>query len=81
MWELAAGDGYASPAIRHPYLVYPHRVQNDVVVECLHAETGQKFWEHKFATAYRDRLGYSRGRDRLRSSRATGFTSTRPRDS
>ena len=61
VWELAAGDGYASPAIRHPFLVYPHRVGNDVVVECLHAETGQKFWEHKFATAYRDRLGYSSG--------------------
>ena len=61
VWELAAGDGYASPAIRHPYLVYPHRVGNSVLVECLHAETGQQFWQHKFATAYRDRLGYSSG--------------------
>jgi len=61
VWELATGDGYASPAIRHPYLVYPHRVGNSVLVECLHAETGQQFWQYKFATAYRDRLGYSSG--------------------
>ncbi|MEE3285816.1 MAG: PQQ-binding-like beta-propeller repeat protein [Planctomycetota bacterium] len=61
VWELAAGDGYASPAIRHPYLVYPHRVDDSVLVECLHAETGQQYWQYKFATAYRDRLGYSSG--------------------
>ena len=61
VWELSAGDGYASPGIRFPYLVYPHRLGNEVVVECLHAETGKQFWQHRFATTYRDRLGYSSG--------------------
>ena len=61
VWELAAGDGYASPAVRFPYLVYPHRIENRVVVECLHAETGASFWQHSFPTQYRDRLGYSNG--------------------
>ena len=61
VWELAAGEGYASPAIRHPFLVYPHRVGNEVVIECLQAETGQSYWQYKFPTNYRDRLGYSSG--------------------
>ncbi|MFP6767793.1 MAG: PQQ-binding-like beta-propeller repeat protein [Planctomycetaceae bacterium] len=61
VWELEAGEGYASPAIRHPWLVYPHRIANEVVVECLHAETGRLFWQYKFPTSYRDKLGYSNG--------------------
>ncbi len=61
VWELAVGDGYASPSIRGDYLVYSHRVGNEVLIECLHPETGQQYWQHRYPTEYSDRYGYSSG--------------------
>ena len=61
VWELETGNGYASPSISGDYLVYPHRVANTVVIECLHRATGMKYWEHTYSTDYNDRYGYSNG--------------------
>jgi outer membrane protein assembly factor BamB len=61
VWELNRGTGYASPAIVGDRLVYLHRVGNEEVVECLHAETGAARWQFKYATAYEDRYGYNNG--------------------
>ena len=61
IWELETGDSYSSPAIAGRYLVYPHRVGDQVLVECLDPETGKAYWQYSFATAYRDRFGYSNG--------------------
>ena len=40
IWEFTKGTGYASPAIAGERLVFLHRVGNEEIVECLHAETG-----------------------------------------
>jgi len=61
VWELSKGIGYASPSIQGEYLVYPHRLKNEVIVECLHPETGKKYWEHRYETEYEDRYGYGSG--------------------
>ncbi len=61
VWELSKGIGYASPGIQGDYLVYPHRVKNEVIVECLHPATGKKYWEHRYETEYQDRYGYGSG--------------------
>ena len=61
VWELETGSGYASPSIQGEHLVYPHRIANEVVIECLHPATGEKYWEHRYPTTYRDRYGYSDG--------------------
>lgn len=61
VWELRAGEGYASPAIQRQVLVYFHRVGNNERVECLHAETGKRFWKYEYRTDYRDRYGFSNG--------------------
>jgi outer membrane protein assembly factor BamB len=61
VWELMTGNGYASPGIEGDYLVYPHRVRNETIVECLHPRTGEKYWQYKFDTDYQDRYGYSNG--------------------
>ncbi|NOX56161.1 MAG: PQQ-binding-like beta-propeller repeat protein [Planctomycetes bacterium] len=61
IWELEKGESFASPAICGDRLVYPHRVRREVFVECLHAETGELFWQFRFPTRYRDRYGYSGG--------------------
>jgi outer membrane protein assembly factor BamB len=61
VWELNRGTGYASPAIVGDRLAYLHRIGNEEVVECLHAETGAARWQFKYATAYEDRYGYNNG--------------------
>ncbi|MDA1163078.1 MAG: PQQ-binding-like beta-propeller repeat protein [Planctomycetota bacterium] len=61
VWELETGDGYASPSIQGEHLVYVHRVRDEVVIECLHPRTGDRYWEHRYATSYADRYGYSNG--------------------
>ncbi|MCZ6683839.1 MAG: PQQ-like beta-propeller repeat protein [Planctomycetota bacterium] len=61
VWEMKAGEGYASPAIQRQVLVYFHRIGNSERVDCVHAETGRRFWKYEYPTAYRDRYGFSNG--------------------
>ncbi|MEM7309662.1 MAG: PQQ-binding-like beta-propeller repeat protein [Planctomycetota bacterium] len=61
VWELAAGEGYASPAVHGGRLFYFHRVGDEEVLECLHAETGERFWSFGSPTDYRDTYGYGNG--------------------
>jgi len=61
VWELETGNGYASPSIVGKYLVYPHRVGQEVLIECLHPETGRQYWQFRYPTSYEDRYGYSDG--------------------
>ena len=61
VWEMKTGEGYSSPAIAGTRLVYLHRVGNEERVECLHPETGERYWKFPYPTKYRDRYGYSSG--------------------
>ena len=61
VWEMETGNGYASPSIQGEYLVYVHRINDEVVVECLHPQSGDRYWEHRYPTDYADRYGYSNG--------------------
>jgi outer membrane protein assembly factor BamB len=61
VWEFAKGTGYASPAIAGERLVFLHRMANEEIVECLHAETGASRWQFRYATAFEDRYGYNNG--------------------
>ncbi|MBC7927362.1 MAG: PQQ-like beta-propeller repeat protein [Bryobacteraceae bacterium] len=61
VWELRKGTGYSSPAIAGAYLVYLHRVGNLERVEALHPETGERYWEFTYPTAFEDRYGYNNG--------------------
>lgn len=61
VWELRKGTGYTSPAIQGKHLVFVHRMGDDELVECLHPETGEPYWSHKYPTQYRDRIGYNNG--------------------
>lgn len=61
VWEMETGNGYSSPSIQGEHLVYAHRIRDEVVVECLHPQTGDKYWEHRYDTEYADRYGYSDG--------------------
>jgi outer membrane protein assembly factor BamB len=61
VWEFEKGTGYTSPAIVGDRLLFFHRVDDREVVECLHTETGERLWQFRYATAYRDRYGYNNG--------------------
>lgn len=60
-WEMKTGEGYSSPAVVDDRLVYFHRVSDEERVECLHPETGERYWKFSYTTKYRDRYGYSNG--------------------
>src|SRR5687767_4425433 len=40
IWEFAKGTSYTSPAIAGDRLLFVHRLADEEIVECLHAETG-----------------------------------------
>ena len=61
VWEMARGTGYSSPAILGDRLVFLHRMGNEGIVECLHPETGESYWQFSYPTAYQDRFGYNNG--------------------
>ncbi len=61
VWEARKGEGYSSPGIVGDRLVLFHRLDGDEMAECLHPETGKRFWSYKYPVDYRDRFGYSNG--------------------
>ena len=61
VWELVKGTGYSSPAILGDYLVYMHRTGSEEVVECLRPESGERYWDFRYATDFQDRYGYNNG--------------------
>ena len=58
---MRKGTGYSSPGISGDRLVYLHRVGNRERVECLHPETGAKYWDFAYPTQFEDRYGYNNG--------------------
>lgn len=61
VWEMPKGTGYSSPAVAGEKLVYFHRMHNREIVECLRAESGDKFWDFSYPTQFEDRYGYNNG--------------------
>jgi len=61
IWEFTRGTGYASPAIAGERLVFLHRLGDEEIVECLHAETGATNWQFRYHTDFEDRYGYNNG--------------------
>jgi outer membrane protein assembly factor BamB len=61
VWEMVKGPSYTSPAIQGDRLVYLHRIGNAEIVECLHRETGEIYWQFEYATQFEDRFGYNNG--------------------
>ena len=61
VWEMKKGTAYTSPAIAGDRLVIFHRVGNEERVECLHRETGDRYWKFSYPTQFEDRYGYNNG--------------------
>lgn len=61
VWEAKKGSGYAAPALADDHVVILHRVGDEEFVDCLHRDTGDRFWRVSYPTTYRDRYGYNDG--------------------
>lgn len=61
VWEVAKGDSYTSPAIQGELLLLFDAADGKERLECLNAETGQRFWTHEYPMEYRDRYGFANG--------------------
>ncbi|MDP1588957.1 MAG: PQQ-binding-like beta-propeller repeat protein, partial [Prosthecobacter sp.] len=61
VWEVAMGEGYNSPAISGDYCVIFHALDGKEIIECLHRETGKRFWTHDYPISYQDRYGFGNG--------------------
>lgn len=61
VWEVEMGDGYNSPAISGDSCVIFHALEGQETIECLHRETGKRFWKHEYAVSYQDRYGFASG--------------------
>jgi hypothetical protein len=42
-------------------LVFFHRVGDEEIVDCVHRETGERFWRFGYPSRYADRYGYNDG--------------------
>jgi len=58
---MRKGLSYASPAVTKDRLIFIHRLGNEEIVECLHPETGERYWSMRYATEFEDRYGYGNG--------------------
>jgi outer membrane protein assembly factor BamB len=61
VWEMKKGQGYAEPAVAGNRLVLFHRVDENEVVDCVDALTGDRFWHFAYPTTYLDDYGYNNG--------------------
>jgi outer membrane protein assembly factor BamB len=61
VWEIKKGEGYTSPAIEGEFLVFFHALNGRETIECVHPETGKRYWVQDYPIQYRDRYGYANG--------------------
>ena len=61
VWEVVRGGAYTSPIISGDKLVIFHWLEGKEVIECLHRETGRRFWIHEYPVDYQDRYGFANG--------------------
>lgn len=61
VWEAVRGEGYTSPAISGDYCVIFHAIEGQEIIECLHRETGRRYWMYEYSIVYQDRYGFSNG--------------------
>jgi len=57
VWEVERGTGHAPPVVAGTRLVMFHALNGREVIECLHPETGKRYWKFDYAV----RLGSSFG--------------------
>lgn len=61
LWRLDIGIGYASPVAADGRVLLYHRVEEEEILACLNAESGEPVWEHRYPCTYHCRFEHSSG--------------------
>jgi outer membrane protein assembly factor BamB len=61
MWTHPLGNGFAGPVVADGKVVVVHRVEDQVIVQALHAKRGTEVWRFSHATNYADSMGVDNG--------------------
>ena len=61
LWSKRIGTGYSAPSIRDDRLVVHHRIDDEEIIECRDALTGEVVWADKYPSSYEDPYGYNNG--------------------
>lgn len=61
VFEVVRGPSYSSPIIADGRLLHFHSVDGRESLDCLHPETGERFWNFSYHFKYKDRYGFSAG--------------------
>ncbi|HEV7928215.1 MAG TPA: PQQ-binding-like beta-propeller repeat protein [Verrucomicrobiae bacterium] len=61
VWRKDIGEGFSGPAVAQHQLILFHRLNDQEVVTCLDARTGEPKWTKSYPTSYRDDFGFDEG--------------------
>lgn len=61
LWQKKIGNGWSGPVVADGKLILHDRVNNREVVTCYDAITGDRKWEYRYFTSYRDQFGFDSG--------------------
>ena len=61
LWTLDVGTGYGSPAVVGDRVVFNHRLDDEEIVQCVDARSGDPIWDHRYATSFKCEMEYSDG--------------------
>ena len=61
VWHGEIGEGYCGPAVAQGRCVICDRIDREIRVRCLEAETGRELWQQRYPTDYVDTFGYDGG--------------------
>jgi len=61
LWSKAVGEGYSNPIFGEGRLVVCHRMDTNLIVECLDPKTGTPFWNFKHGMKFQDGAYFDSG--------------------
>ena len=61
MWSIDVGTGYGSPVVSNRTVYFNHRLEDEEIVQCVDADTGDALWDFRYATDFVCDYEYSDG--------------------
>ena len=61
LWEKEVGSGYSAPSVQGKRVVLHHRTNDEEIVQCLDATTGNPLWRYAYPSHFVDPFGYNNG--------------------
>src|SRR5580765_7509299 len=61
VWSRAVGEGYSNPVLVGDRLVFCHRLDTNLIVECLESKTGKPQWKFTHGMKFQDGAYFDSG--------------------